>query len=522
MFLPVAKEEIKKLGWDKPDIILVSGDTYIDTSFDGVAVIGRVLQDAGYKTAIIAQPDINSPSDITRLGEPALFWGVSGGCVDSMVANYTALKKRRNSDDMTPGGVNSSRPDRAVSAYVNLIRRYFKNTKPIIIGGVEASLRRIAHYDYWDNSVRRSILFDSKADLLVYGMGEKTILEIANALKEESTYQDIRGLCYISKDKNEEYAELPPYESVRDDKQEFIKMFTTFYKNSDPLNAKGLFQKHGDRYLIQNPPQINPTPGELDRIYNLGYMRDVHPYYKKLGKVKALDTVQFSVTSHRGCYGECNFCSITVHQGRRITSRSIESITKEIESMVNHPQFKGIISDIGGPTANMFMNNCSVMDTKGACKNKRCASPEKCSKMDANHIPSIELMKAARKVPGVRKVFVGSGVRYDLVVADKETGDKYLYDIIENHVSGQMKIAPEHTDNEVLKLMGKPANKNLAEFKKKFGAFSAKAGKKQFLTYYFIAAYPGCDMNKMNDLNKFIRNELKLNPEQVQDRKSVV
>lgn len=516
MFLPTTRKETEKLGWNKPDIILVSGDTYIDTPYDGIAVIGRVLLDAGYKVAVIAQPDTNSPDDITRLGEPALFWGVSGGCVDSMVANYTALKKKRNSDDMTPGGINNKRPDRAVSAYVNLIRRYFKNTKPVIIGGVEASLRRIAHYDYWDNSVRRSILFDSKADILVYGMGEKSIIEVAEALKTASSVNKIKGICYISKSPPESYLMLPSYEEVKNDKSKFIEMFDTFYKNSDPLNAKGLYQKNGERYLVQNPPQEHLTTKEIDKIFNFRYERDAHPYYKKQGNIKALDTVQFSVTSHRGCYGECNFCSITVHQGRKIISRSQESILQEVKSIATHPQFKGIISDIGGPTANMYMNECPIMNKKGACKNKRCSFPEKCSKMDASHKNSISLLKEARKIPGVKKVFIGSGVRYDLVIDDNEYGEKYLHDIIENHISGQMKIAPEHTDDSVLRLMGKPSNKNLVEFKKKFDGYTKKIGKNQFLTYYFIAAYPGCDIDKMRELNRFIKKELKLNPEQVQ------
>ncbi len=515
-FLPTTKEELNRLGWDRPDVIIVSGDTYIDTPYDGAAVIGRTLADAGYRTAIIAQPDVNSPEDITRLGEPALFWGVTGGCVDSMVANYTALKKKRMHDDLTPGGVNDRRPDRAVSAYVNLIRRFFKNTAPIVIGGVEASLRRIAHYDFWDNAVRRPILFDSKADLLVYGMGEKTVVQLAGALRNREDYKSIKGLAYISKTPPEGYLVLPSFEEVKSDSGKFTEMFEIFYRNNDPLSTVGLVQKNGDRYCVVNPPQDSLTSGELDKVYELGYRRDVHPWYKKQGEVRAIETVRFSVTSHRGCYGECNFCSIAVHQGRRIVSRSRRSIVREVEAMAGHKHFKGIISDVGGPTANMYGNSCPVMDKNGACRNKRCAFPEKCSNMNIDHLPSIDLLRELRKIEGVKKVFVGSGVRYDLVIADDASGRRYLRDIVENHVSGQMKIAPEHTDDQVLKLMGKPSNRSLTEFKKQFDNMTAKAGKKQYLTYYFIAAYPGCDMDRMKELNRFIRKELRLSPEQVQ------
>jgi uncharacterized radical SAM protein YgiQ len=516
MFLPTTKDEMKKLGWEQADIILVSGDVYIDCYFDGIAIIGKVLMDAGYKVGVIAQPDINSEKDITRLGEPKLYWGVSAGCVDSMVANYTALKKKRRSDDLTPGDVNDKRPDRAVIKYTNLIKRYFKSNKPIVLGGVEASLRRIAHYDYWDDKIRKPIIFDAKADVLVYGAGEVTILELTKRILNNLPYDDVRGICYIGKEIKEKFIEIPSFDDVVSDKDKFALMFKEFYRNNDPLNAKGLIQKVDTRYLIQNPPSYLPTQEFLDRIHEFDYERDVHPYYKKMGKVKALDTVQFSVEIHRGCYGECNFCSITVHQGRRINSRSRESIIREIKAITKHKDFKGYISDIGGPTANMYENTCDIQNKSGACKAKRCSFPGLCDQMDNNHKPLIELMAELRKIPGIKKIFVGSGVRYDLVIADKKNGERYLKDIIEHHISGQMKIAPEHIEEGVLGLMGKPSGRDVKDFRDKFYEITKKAGKKQFLTYYFIAGHPGCDGEDMRNLKNFVNNELKLQPEQVQ------
>ncbi|MGA2298084.1 MAG: YgiQ family radical SAM protein [FCB group bacterium] len=516
MFIPTSKQEINKLGWHKLDIILVSGDAYIDVPYDGVAVIGKVLINAGYKVGIISQPALNSHEDIMRLGEPDLFWGISAGCTDSMVANYTALKKRKRNDDLTPGGINNKRPDRALLAYTNLIRRFFKNTKPIILGGIEASLRRIAHYDYWDDKIRRSILFDSKADAIVYGMGEKTILEIAECLKTFSDFRSTRGICYISNSPNNDYLLLPSFEEVQNDDKKFIEMFHTFYKNNDPLNAKGLYQQHGTRYLIQNPPNYFLATEELDKVNEIGFERDVHPYYKKQGKVKALETIQFSVNSHRGCFGECNFCSITVHQGRTVISRSIESIKNEIKEITKHKDFKGIISDVGGPTANMYDMTCEIQSSKGSCKNKRCIAQKSCDKLIINHEPQIELLKELSTIPGIKKIFIGSGIRYDLVMEDSESGIKFLSQIVDKHVSGQLKIAPEHIDDSILKLMGKPPSKHLKNFKDKFYELSKVKNKKQFLTYYFIAAHPGCDIDNMKSLNYFVKNELKLSPEQVQ------
>jgi uncharacterized radical SAM protein YgiQ len=516
MFLPTTKDDMKNLGWDKPDIILVAGDAYMDSSFVGVAVIGKVLQDAGYKVGIIGQPDIHSGKDITRLGEPELFWGVTAGAVDSMVANYTASKRRKKEDDFTPGGENNKRPDRASIVYSNLIRKYFKNTKPIVLGGIEASLRRIAHYDYWDDSIRRSILFDAKADALIYGMGEKTVIELARRLKQGLGFNDIKGICYISNKPKDGFILMPSYDEVKHDKMKFISMFHEFYSNNDPVTAKGLFQKQDTRYLVQNPPSDNLTTGELDHIHNLDYERDIHPYYSKQGMVRALDTIKFAITSHRGCYGECNFCSLTVHQGTSVISRSEDSILKEANKISRLKGFRGYISDVGGPTANMYGIECEKKMRRGICKNKRCLYPLHCRTMEISHERQIQLLQKLRKVKGIKKVFIGSGIRHDMVLEDKKYGLEYMKELIEHHISGQLKIAPEHTELKVLEKMGKPGNDYLREFKDEFYYLNKKTGKKQFLTYYFIAAHPGCDYKDMKKLKWFINKELKTNPEQVQ------
>jgi len=515
MFLPTTPEEMKKSGWKGLDIILVTGDTYIDSPHIGVAVIGHVLAGAGYRVGIIAQPDAKSGGDITRLGEPRLFWGVTAGSVDSMVANYTALKKRRHSDDFTPGGENTRRPDRATIAYANLIRRHFKNTKPLVLGGIEASLRRTAHYDYWDNAVRRSLLFDSKADILVYGMGEKAVLEIARRLEQEENIQDIRGICYSAKEPKEGHILLPSYEDVKENKDKFTEMFHLFYANNDPLTARGLCQQQDNRYLIQNPPAYCPSEKELDAIYALPFERDVHPLYKKQGEVRALDTIKFSITTHRGCYGECNFCSITVHQGKTISSRSSAGILREAKALTQLAGFKGYITDVGGPTANMYGIECDKKLRKGSCKNKRCLYPG-CEQLKVDHSRQRALLRALRDVAGIKKIFIASGIRYDMVLRDTVCGAAYLQDVVGHHVSGQLKIAPEHTEDAVLKRMGKPGIKYLQVFKEAFDALNKKMGKKQFLTYYLIAAHPGCDTRAMDNLRAFTSRELKITPEQVQ------
>lgn len=517
MFIPTTSEEVKNMGWDSLDIILVSGDTYIDSSYNGTALIGKWLMKNGFKVGVIAQPDINSPKDITRLGEPNLYWAVSAGCVDSMVANYTATKKRRHKDDFTPGGENDRRPDRASIVYTGLIRRFFKGSSiPIVLGGIEASLRRITHYDYWSNKLRRSLLFDAKADILSYGMGEKSMLELAKAIHSNKNWTNIRGLSYISREPNRKYINLPSFEECVQDKFKFIEMFNTFYKNCDPITANGLNQKHGERYLVQNPPSETFSSNMLDEIYEMDYERDVHPYYKKDGVVRALDTIRYSLTTHRGCYGECNFCAIAIHQGRTVSSRSESSIIKEITTITEDKKFKGHISDVGGPTANMYQMECSKKLELGACKDRRCLYPEVCPSLKPNHLKQIELLKKLRNINKIKKIFVASGIRYDLIIGDNKNGDKYLEEIVDHHVSGQMKIAPEHTEDKILDLMGKPKKDKLQEFKDKFYKLNKTFDKKQFLTYYLIAAHPGCNEKDMLDLKVFASQELKINPEQVQ------
>ncbi|NLK62160.1 MAG: YgiQ family radical SAM protein [Fusobacteria bacterium] len=516
MFLPTTKEEMKKKGYKKLDIILISGDTYIDSSYNGIAILGNLLTLKGYKVGVIAQPNIDD-DDITRLGEPELFWGISAGLVDSMVANYTATKKRRNNDDFTPGGVNNRRPDRATIVYSNLIRKYFKNTKPIVIGGIEASLRRVPHYDYWGNNIRRSIIFDAKADILIYGMGEKPITELAENLKNGKSYEDTRGICYISKEKKDDYIELPSYDSVKNSKTEFIDMFNMFYLNNDAINSKGLFQQNDEhRYLIHNPPALPLTEEEMDYVYDIDYERDVHPYYKAQGEVKALETIKNSITSHRGCYGECNFCAIAVHQGRLIINRSEESILREANIISKKKDFKGYINDVGGPTANMYNVECDKKIKYGSCKEKRCIFPKKCSKLNINHKKQLNLLEKIRDIKNVKKAFIASGIRYDMILDDKKYGREYLETIIKHHISGQMKIAPEHTEDKVLSQMGKPTKENLKLFKDTFDEINRKENKKQFLTYYLIAAHPNCDEKDMLALKNFVNKELRINPEQIQ------
>lgn len=515
MFIPTTKIELKELGWDELDVIIISGDVYIDSPFDGAAVVGKWLLKNGFRVGIISQPNINTSDDVLRLGIPRLFWGVTSGCVDSMVANYTATKKRRNRDDLTPGGINNRRPDRALIKYVNLIRQHSKqNRVPIVIGGIEASLRRIAHYDYWDDKVRRSILFDSKADYLIYGMAEKTILELAQSLQKNDNIFNIRGLCYISKSPKFDFINLPSFEEVVKNKEKFTEMFEIFYKNNEP-SANGLQQKTGNRYLIHNPPQIYPSQVELDSYFELDFEYDAHPFYKRQGKIKALETIKQSIISHRGCFGECNFCSIAIHQGKKVISRSIKSIINEVKKISEKPKFNGIIYDIGGPSANMYGMDCEKF--KEHCNARRCIYPKKCKNLKNSHQKYLELLNEVSKLEKIKKIFISSGIRFDLVLNDLKFGEKFIKELAENFVSGQLKIAPEHISKQTLEAMGKINTKEqIIDFRKKFINYSFQKGKKQFLTYYFMAAHPACSMNEMNELKLFILKELKIFPEQVQ------
>jgi len=504
------------LEWNSLDVVLVTGDSYIDHPSIGVSLIGHVLMDAGFKVGIIAQPDTASDMDIARLGPPRLFWGVTAGSIDSMVANYTPAGRKRRSDDYTPGGINNARPDRAVIVYANLIRRFFKDTAPIVLGGVEASLRRIVHFDFWTDSLRRSILFDAKADILVYGMGEKAVVELTECLNQKRDYRSIKGICYISGEKLSDCIELPSYETAEADKQAFIDMFLSFSQNSEYPSSAVLCQKHADRYLVHNPPQPPLWGRELDRVYEMDYERDQHPFYEQKGRVKALETIRFSITTHRGCFGGCAFCSIAPHQGRMVSSRSQRSVIKEAEHLAGHPLFKGIIADVGGPTANMYAMSCEKASTKGMCRNRACLFPDVCNNMKADHTAQIALLRRLRKIPGVKKVFVASGIRYDLILADRDHGERYLKELVMHHISGQMKIAPEHTQDRVLRYMGKPGSKSLVAFKDMFYTLNKAAGKRQFLTYYLIAAHPGCTLEDMKQLKSFTSKELRIHPEQVQ------
>ncbi|MCL2149102.1 MAG: YgiQ family radical SAM protein, partial [Methanomassiliicoccaceae archaeon] len=453
--------------------------------------------------------------DITRLGEPELFWSVTAGSVDSMVANYTPTNKRRGDDDLTPGGASGRRPDRACIAYSNLIKRHAKG-RPIALGGIEASLRRVAHYDAWSDSVRRSVLFDAKADIITYGMAELSNLELAERLRDGEGHDGIRGTCRIAKEPPPGFLEMPPYEECAADKRGFIKAFRMFHENTDPVTSKGLCQGHGDRFLVQEPPSRPLTTEELDLVHSLGYEHAVHPYCLKDGAVRAMDTIRNSITTHRGCYGECSFCAISAHQGRAVVSRSEDSIVAEAERIASRPGFDGVIRDVGGPTANMYGIECAKKLSKGACTDRRCLFPRPCPRLPIDHTRQISLLERLSRVPGVRKVVVASGIRHDMVVSDRAKGREYVDRIVGSHVSGQLKVAPEHSVPHVLELMGKPGPEALIEFKRMFDESNARQGRDQYLTYYLMAAHPGCYQEDMEELGRFAQKELGAVPEQVQ------
>ncbi|BBE31914.1 UPF0313 protein [Tepiditoga spiralis] len=520
--IPTTREEMNKLGIKQLDVILVSGDAFVDHPSFGTAIIARVLKDiANLKVGIICQPDWKTSKDITRLGEPKYFFGVTSGNMDSMVANYTASRRKRKTDEYTPNADFGKRPDRATIVYSNLIKQNFKGI-PVILGGIEASLRRISHYDWWQNKVKKSFLLDSKADLLVYGMGEKTILQVADIFKNGGNIDDckkLRGVVFWKSKlpkNNFKYKSLPSFEEVSNSKEKYMEMFKIFQNENDPLNSDGLIQKHDNRFVIQNPPQKYLTTKEMDMIYDLPYTKKVHPYYKKMGYVKALDTVKTSITSHRGCYGECSFCAITLHQGRTIQSRSIESILNEIKKMTADSSFNGIISDIGGPTANMYGHDCSKKIEHGACKNKRCIGIKTCNLLKPNHSKYIELLKKARKIKGIKKIFVASGIRLDLIFEDKIYGMDFLKELINHHISGRMKIAPEHASKKVLNLMNKPDFSITEKFIETFKKLNKESGKKQFFSAYIIAAHPGSTLEDEKYLKKRLNKSFGFTPNQVQ------
>ena len=513
-FLPMNKKEMKERGWEQADFVYICGDAYVDHPSFGAAIITRLLEDAGYKVAFIAQPDWNDESSIAVCGEPRLAFIVSAGNMDSMVNHYTSFKKRRHQDAYTPGGGFSGRPNRPTIVYSNLIRKTYKKT-PILLGGIEASLRRLAHYDYWSDKVKRSVLLDSGADLLMYGMGEHSILEIAEALDSGIAVQDItyiRGTVFKCRDLEElsgDYELLPSYEEITESKETFAQSYYRQYVNTDAITAKRLVEPYKKKeYLVQNPPSLPLTQEEMDHVYELPYMRAWHPSYDKLGGVPALKEIKFSLTSNRGCFGGCSFCALTFHQGRRIQVRSQESIIKEAELIIKDPDFKGYIHDVGGHTA------CEKQLKYGVCANKQCLFPKPCANMNADHSDYITLLRRLRALPGVKKVFIRSGIRFDYVLADKK--DHFLEELCKYHVSGQLKVAPEHICDSVLKLMGKPENQVYEKFAKAYRNMNKKLGKKQYMVPYLMSSHPGSHLKEAIALAEYIR-DLGYMPEQVQD-----
>ena len=517
-FLPMFPDEVKKRGWNQLDIIIVSGDAYVDHPSYGAALIGRVLERAAFKVGIIAQPDWRKLDDFKRLGRPKLFFGVTAGNIDSMLARYTANKKIRNTDDYSPGGQAFLRPERASIIYTNKLQEAFKGI-PIILGGIEASMRRLTHYDYWSDKIRRSLLIDSKADILVYGMGEKQILEIAYRLKKSggvTSLKNISGTVVVLKSLEDlkDYVAVPSFEEVAQDKDVFNATFKVIYSESDPISGKAIVQKCADRFLVQYPPALPLTTEEMDKIYDLPYMRNWHPVYDKDGGVPGFETVRNSIISHRGCSGGCNFCSLYLHQGRIIQSRSIKSVVKEIAIIAKDKKFRGTITDIGGPTANMYMAKCSLWKENGACRNKRCLVPEKCKNFTLGYEHSIRLWKELKTIPKIKHVFVGSGVRYDLLIDCYS--DRYLHELCTSHVSGQLKVAPEHCTASVLKLMNKPVFEKYKKFIDRFETANKKLGKKQYLINYFISGHPGARLKDAFELAVYLAKK-HIHPEQVQD-----
>ena len=518
-FLPVSKSDMKKRGWTQCDFIYICGDAYVDHPSFGHAIITRLLEAFGYKVGIIAQPDWKNKESITILGEPRLAFLVSAGNMDSMVNHYTVNKKRRHQDAFSPGGVMGKRPDYATIVYCNLIRQVYKKT-PVIIGGIEASLRRMAHYDYWSDKVKRSILIDSGADIISYGMGEHSIIEIADALNAGIDIHDItfiKGTVYKTKtlDNLENYIELPSYDDIVNSKEMYAKSFYTQYKNTDPFTARILVEKVKEKmYVVQNPPAMPLTEVEMDDIYSLPYMRNYHPMYEKDGGIPALSEIKFSITSNRGCFGGCSFCALTFHQGRIIQVRSHKSIIDEAVQMTKDADFKGYIHDVGGPTANFRHTSCDKQLTKGVCMNRQCLFPKPCPNLKVDHSDYIKLLRELRALPGVKKVFIRSGIRFDYCMCDPD--DTFINELCKYHISGQLRVAPEHISDNVLNKMGKPSNDVYEGFLKRYQRINKKTGKEQFVVPYLMSSHPGSTMKEAIELAEYIR-DLGYMPEQVQD-----
>ena len=517
-FLPITKQEMLERGIAQPDFVYVIGDAYVDHPSFGHAIISRILENHGYSVVIISQPDWRSPKSIDIFGRPRLGFLVSGGNMDSMVNHYSVTRHRRKTDSFTPGGVMGKRPDYATVVYCNLIRQTYKDV-PILIGGIEASLRRLAHYDYWSDALKRSILLDSQADLLMYGMGERSIVEIADALNAGMDVKDITyidGTVFKCRELDESLPTiiLPGYEELQKNKRTYAESFKIQYGNCDPFTAKRLAEPYGKEYVVQNPPQKPLTMEEMDAVYDLPYCRAYHPSYEKLGGVPAIEEVKFSLVSNRGCFGACSFCALTFHQGRIVQVRSHESILAEAEKMVKDPDFKGYIHDVGGPTANFRHPACEKQMTKGACGGRQCLYPTPCKNMNADHSDYVALLRKLRKIPGVKKVFVRSGIRFDYLLADSK--DTFFRELVQYHISGQLKVAPEHVSDAVLCRMGKPRNAVYNRFVDKYFALNKQYNMNQFLVPYLMSSHPGSTMKEAVELAEYIR-DMGYNPEQVQD-----
>ena len=518
-FLPLNKNEMELKGWDRPDFVFVIGDAYVDHPSFGPAIISRMLELYGYKVAIIAQPDWKNVESIDIYGEPRLGFLVSAGNMDSMVNHYSVSKKRRSVDAYTPGGEMGKRPDYATIVYCNLIRRKYKR-KPIIIGGIEASLRRLAHYDYWSNRLKHSILVDSQADILIYGMGENAIVEVAEALEAGIDVKDItyvKGTAYRAKntDNLDEFTALPEFDELVSDKINYAKSFKIQYDNTDYFTGKVLVEKYNDhQYVVQNPPAKPLSESEMDRVYSLDYARTYHPSYEPLGGIPAISEIKFSLVSNRGCFGGCSFCALTFHQGRTLQTRSHKSIIKEAEKMIWEPDFKGYIHDVGGPTANFRVKACEKQKKYGVCKDKQCLFPKPCQNLNVDHSDYLELLRKLRELPNVKKVFVRSGIRFDYLMADKD--DEFFRELCKYHISGQLKVAPEHVSNNVLNKMGKPENSVFKAFCDKYKKINEELGMKQYMVPYLMSSHPGSTMKDAVKLAEYLR-DLGYMPEQVQD-----
>ncbi|MCD8162006.1 MAG: YgiQ family radical SAM protein [Synergistaceae bacterium] len=517
-FLPVSRADMEARGWDELDVLVITGDAYVDHPSFGHAIIARWLEAHGFRVGIVSQPDWRGTEDFAKLGRPRLCVMLSAGNLESMLNHYTASGKKRRRDDYTPGGAAGRRPDRATVVYANRVRELWGDI-PLVIGGIEASLRRFAHYDYWSDSVRRSILTDSRADLLVYGMGERASLEIARRLadgEDAASLRDIAGTCWKTHDPaaaNDAMA-LGSFAEVSADKAKFAASFKLFYDENDGIRGRRLIQDQGAWHVVQNRPSRPLSTAEMDRIYALPYARAWHPDYDAAGGVPAFDEVKFSITSHRGCFGECGFCAISSHQGRIIQRRSDESIIKEAEPLTKMPGFKGDIHDIGGPTANFTVSSCQESIKRGSCKGKSCLYPQPCKKLRADHDDYIALLRKVRALPRIKKVFIRSGLRYDYIIADKK--GEFLEELCRWHISGQLKVPPEHVSAEVLQYMRKPPRAVTEEFLKRYAEMNARLGMKQFLVPYFMSAHPGSTLKEAVELAEFIRDS-GLRPEQVQD-----